>query len=121
VFTITVENTFTAQHQLTLLDGQTESLHSHDWIVRTAVSSKSLDQAGLAIDFNDLKQTVQQVLAPFDNNQLEKLTCFQDLNTSAENLAMFLFTKVESLLPRNVKLIYVEVCEAPGCWARYVP
>jgi 6-pyruvoyltetrahydropterin/6-carboxytetrahydropterin synthase len=119
MFTITVENTFAAQHQLTMHDGRTEPLHSHDWIVTTAVSATKLDKTGLTLDFNQIKEKVEKIIAPLSKAKLEELTCFQGINTSAENLAKYIFTKVEPLLPANVKLKYVEVCEAPGCRAKF--
>jgi len=119
MFTITVENTFTAQHQLTMPDGRTEPLHSHNWIVTTAVSAAKLDKTGLALDFNFLKEKLEKIIAPLRQAKLEELTCFQGINTSAEYLAKYIFTKLEPLLPANVKLKYIEVCEAPGCRAKF--
>ena len=119
LFTVTVENAFTAQHQLTIPDGQPEPLHSHDWIVRTAVSSAKLDKTGLALDFIQLKEEVEKIIAPFNKTKLHDLSCFQGINVSAENVAKYIFTSLEPLLPSNVKLKSVEVCEAPGCWAKF--
>lgn len=119
LFTVTVEKAFTARHQLIMSDGQPEPLHSHDWIVRTAVSTAKLDKTGMALDFVQLKQKVETIIAPFNEAKLQDLTCFQGVNVSAENVAKYIFTNIEPLLPANVKLKYVEVCEADGCWAKF--
>lgn len=122
MFTVTIETTFTAEHQLTLgkaAKAGKEPLHSHDWIVRVAVAAEELDPMGLAIDFNRLKVKLSRIIAPFTGVRLEELECFKKQNTSAENLARYIFERLEPLLPQGVELRYVEVMEAPGCWAKY--
>ena len=113
MFTITVETTFTARHQLTTAQGQKEPLHSHDWIVCSAVSADRLDEIGLVVDFDDLKAKIEEVTSPFNGARLE------ELNASAENVAKYIYDKIEPLLPSHVKLRYVEVAEATGCRAKY--
>ncbi len=119
MFTVTVETTFTARHQLTIAQGQKEPLHSHDWIVRVAVSADRLDEMGLVVDFDDLKAKIEGVISPLSGARLEELSCFQGVNTSAENVAKYIYDKIEQLLPSHVKPRYVEVAEAPGCRAKY--
>jgi 6-pyruvoyltetrahydropterin/6-carboxytetrahydropterin synthase len=119
MFTVTVETAFTAAHQLTFADGQKEPLHRHDWLVKVAVSTAELDQAGLAIDFNDLKAKIASITAPFDKATLEQLPVFKGKNASAENVAKHIFNGIEPLLSQQLKLRYVEVTEAPGCRAKY--
>ena len=119
LFTITVESTFSAEHQLTLAGGSGEAVHSHEWIVRAAVSAAKLDENGLVVDFSQLKEKVAKIVAPLDGTRLEDVPSFQGLNTSAENVAKYIFMKLEPALARNVKLKYVEICEEAGCWAKY--
>ncbi len=119
MFTVTVETTFSASHQLTFADGQKEPLHRHDWLVKVAVSTAELDQAGLAIDFNDLKARIASITAPFNKATLERLPVFKDNNASAENVAKYIFNRIGPLLSQGLQLRYVEVTEAPGCRAKY--
>lgn len=120
MFVITIETGFTAGHQLTFASGEREPLHSHDWLVRTAVSADKLDDSGLAIDFIELKGTIETVTAGFGGIRLEDLDCFGDAGASAEQVAQYIYDKVEPLLPSHVKLEYIEVMESPGCWAKYI-
>ena len=119
MFTITVETTFKAGHQLRLVGGGKEPLHRHDWVVRLAVSAERLDEMGLAVDFEELKAKLEDITAPFQDGQLEKLDYFKTNNASAETLAKYIFDKIELLLPAQVELEYIEVMEAPGCRAKY--
>jgi len=119
LFTITIETAFTARHQLTLADGRTEPAHSHNWLIRTAVSADKLDETGLVIDFDDLKARIEAVTAPFNGAKLEDLSCFKGANASAEAVAKYIYDKTEPLLPAYVNLEYVEVMESAGCRAKY--
>jgi len=119
LFTVTVETSFTALHQLTMADGQKEDLHTHDWLVRTAVSTVKLDQNGLAVDFNDLKAKIEQVTSGFDGADLQELACFKQANTSAEIIAKYIYDTLDPLLSAHLTLRYVEIREAPGCRAKY--
>jgi 6-pyruvoyltetrahydropterin/6-carboxytetrahydropterin synthase len=99
--------------------GQTEPLHEHNWVVRSAVAAKNLDETGLVIDFRWLEAKMKEVVSPLDGARLEELACFGDVNASAENVAKYIYDTLEPLLPGRVKLQYVEVLEAPACWAKY--
>ena len=119
MFTVTIETAFDARHQLTLADGTKELLHNHHWVVRAAVSAEHLDEAGLVVDFNYLKAKLDEVTAPLRDAQLEELECFGDMNASAENVARYIYDRIEPLLGPDVKLVYVEVAEAPLCRAKF--
>ncbi len=119
MYTVTVESTFTASHQLTMADGGKEPLHGHDWVVRVAVSADELDETGLAVDFNNLKAMIVDVTGPFAGARLEQLDCFADCNASAENVARYIYDRIEPMLANRLKLEYAEVMEAEGCWTKY--
>ena len=119
MYTVTVESTFTASHQLTMADGGKEPLHSHDWAVRVAVSADELDETGLAVDFNNLKAMIADVTGPFAGARLEQLDCFAGCNASAENVAQYIYDRIEPMLANRLKLVYAEVTEADGCRAKY--
>jgi 6-pyruvoyltetrahydropterin/6-carboxytetrahydropterin synthase len=110
---------FNAQHQLTLGDGTKEPLHHHNWGLTCAVSAYKVDKMGLAFDFNCLKAMLEESVAEFKDTKLEDTTIFKNINSSAENVAEYVYNRLEKMLDSNVKLEYVEVTEAPHCRARY--
>ncbi len=120
MFVITIETGFKASHQLTLA-GEKEDLHEHNWLVRLSVSADALDESGLAIDFLDLKAKVEAITNPFEGANLENLACFKGQNASAELVAKYIYDKLEPLLSPRVTIEYIEVMEAAGCWAKYLP
>jgi 6-pyruvoyltetrahydropterin/6-carboxytetrahydropterin synthase len=118
LYTISVTTTFNAGHQLKL-SSVTEPYHIHDWIVEAAVGGKGLDENGLLFDFNKLKKILDGIVGPFNDRALEDLECFKNTNTSAENVAKYIFIQTKQQLPANVSPLYIEVTEAVGCKARY--
>ena len=119
MFTILLETTFKASHQLTFTDGTQEPLHEHDWRVCVSVSADKLDENELVMDFEELKLMVEATLQDFRDQRLESVGHFEHRNTSAENLARILYTEIAPKLPDTVHLDYLEVTEAPNCRARY--
>ena len=119
MYTITIENTFSAEHGLVFADGTVEPSHSHNWVVRLAVSTQQLDENGLAIDFQDLNAKLKQVIAPLSGTKLEESGCFKGQNASAETVAKDIYDKIEQLLPACVSIVYTEVMEEKNCWAKY--
>jgi 6-pyruvoyltetrahydropterin/6-carboxytetrahydropterin synthase len=119
LFTVTVETTFVASHQLTMYDGEKEQLHEHEWVVRCAVCTADVDSADLAIDFIWLKKSIDDIAEKFQNNQLEDVECFKGRNASAEMVAKQIFVELSAILPAKVELAFVEVMEEVGCWAKY--
>ena len=119
MFTVSVETHFWASHQLTLSDGSKEPLHHHNWSVTADVSSEVLNNTGLVMDFRQLKAMVDKTIDEFDNMALDKIDYFQRNNSSAENVAGYIYEKLEPRLPEGVKLEAVRVVEEPGCSAKF--
>ena len=119
MFTVSTEKSFWASHQLTLANGTKEPLHHHDWQVRVYVSSEQLNSNGLVMDFGKLKEMVKQVAGELNDTVLNENKYFQRNGCSAENVAKYVYEKLESILPKEVKLDDVRVGEEPGCWAKY--
>lgn len=118
MYTLIIEADFKAQHQLRYPDWQ-EPLHEHNWHVQVAVSSDTLDENELVMDFEELKSLLESVLSRYRGKQLETLEIFEYLNVSAEKVASTLFSQLKPHLPTSVRLDFVEVTEAFGCRARY--
>jgi 6-pyruvoyltetrahydropterin/6-carboxytetrahydropterin synthase len=119
MFTIEVETHFRASHQLTLSNGSKEPSHIHDWSVTAQVSSEKLDSLGLVTDFGQLKAMVDKITVEFENSQLEKIAYFRRNNPSAENVAKYIFDRLDPELPSDVKLRSIKVVEEPGCSAKF--
>ncbi len=121
VYTLLVEMSFTAQHQLSFGGKIQEPLHEHDWKVCVAVSSEQLNEDDVVIDFEEMKCLTENVLRDFQGQRLESLGIFENRNVSAEMLARTVYDRLAPQLPGTVRLDFVEITEAPGCRAQYAP
>jgi 6-pyruvoyltetrahydropterin/6-carboxytetrahydropterin synthase len=119
LFTVSVEGQFWATHGLTLLDGSKEPVHAHNWSVAAEISSETLNSMGIVVDFRHVKQLIGEIVADFGNVPLEQLSYFQRNNPSAENIARYIYEKLEPGLPEDVTLDHVSVTEEPGCSAKF--
>ncbi len=118
LFTVSVKTHFWASHQLVLPDSSKEPVHGHNWSVTANVSGE-FNSAGLIIDFCRLKAMVDEVIAEFGSMALEEVDYFQRNSSSAENVARYIYEKLEHKLPDGVKLSHIRVGEEPGCWAKF--
>jgi 6-pyruvoyltetrahydropterin/6-carboxytetrahydropterin synthase len=116
-FEISIIRQFSAAHQLRLHDGSHEDAHQHDWRVRVTVAAPVLDSIGMVMDFRELGQRVDAVLAPWRERRLNDLPAFSAVNASAENLALHIAKSLA--LPAGIALKSVEVWETPESCAVY--
>jgi 6-pyruvoyltetrahydropterin/6-carboxytetrahydropterin synthase len=119
LFTVSVETHFWASHQLALPGGPKEPLHHHNWAVTADVSSDKLNSMGLVMDFCRLKAALDNIVAEFNDKPLGRIDYFQRNNSSAENVAKYVYEKLKTKLPGDVKLQSISIVEEPGCWAKF--
>lgn len=119
MFTVSVEISFKASHSIVLPDGCAEPQHEHDWAVVAELSSKKLNDMGVVMDFARLRAILNGAVAELDNISLGEFDYFQSRSQSAENIAMYVYEKIEPKLPDGLRLENVRVGEQIGCWAKY--
>ena len=98
MYEVTVEETFAAGHYLRNYKGKCEHPHGHNYRVRLTLAGRELDQAGLLLDFKDMKRVVKDVIEYFDHRMINDLEPFTVLNPSAENLAKYFFDQTNARL-----------------------
>ena len=118
MYSIIATTNFRAGHQLKSAQA-TEPYHIHDWLVEAAVGGQSLNDNGMLFDFNELKKILEGIVCRLDGRKLEDCDCFKGMNTSAENIARYIYNSIKPLLPERTTLLYVEVTETADCCARY--
>lgn len=122
VFEISVQAEFCAAHAL-VIAGEKEPIHGHNWRVTATLAGETLDQDGLLCDFHLVEAALAEVIAPFNNADLNRTPPFTDVNPSAENVAKHiatgLSTRLAPLLKGRAAVHSVRVTEAPGCATTY--
>jgi len=98
MYEVTVERGFSSGHFLRNYKGKCENPHGHNYKVRITLRGEKLDQAGLLLDFKDLKHVMRPVIDRIDHQMLNELEPFTEINPSAENLARFFFDETNRQL-----------------------
>lgn len=118
MYRVQVRRHFDAAHAVRNYHGKCENLHGHRYEVVVAVDRDSLDQAGMAYDFTELKRQLDALLDRFDHHNLNETPPFDVLSPSAENIARTIYEELEIRLP-GIGLTFVEAWETPDSWATY--
>jgi len=122
MYEISVERHFDAAHFLRGYKGKCEALHGHRFKVVARVSAPGLDDIGLAYDFTDLKQHLDDILSRFDHTCLNEVPPFDEINPSSENIAATIYDELRRrLAAAPLSLSGVEVWESPNTGVTYRP
>jgi len=89
VYSVHVEGWFAAAHALRHYKGGMEPLHGHNFRVRVVVTGAEVDEAGMLVDFLDVKGALDEVLKRFEHTNLNEVEPFTSLSPSAENLSRY--------------------------------
>lgn len=104
---------------MALSDGSREDPHDHDWRVIAEVASEGLDDVGVVMDFQRLKSAMDEIVAGLGDTLLNSVEYFRRNNPSAENVAKYIYDKLEPQLPDGLELEHITIVEEPGCSARF--
>ena len=119
MYRVTVSTGFSAAHRLRLPNGEYESWHGHNWSVEVSFVGAELDEAGLLIDFDEVRAALESVTGPLHRTSLNEAPLLSGLSPSTENVARMICEAVAERVCRPALLESVRVTEAPGCTAAY--
>ncbi len=119
-FTLKVLSDFAAAHSLREYPGACQRLHGHNWKIETEVSATQVNELGMVMDFKEIKRAVREVTDRLDHQYLNDLVPFNELNPTAEHIALHIFQALaERLNDGNVRVHAVTVWETDRASARY--
>jgi 6-pyruvoyltetrahydropterin/6-carboxytetrahydropterin synthase len=96
MYELMVKDSFASAHNLRDYKGKCEHLHGHNYLVEAYFKREALEKNGLAVDFNVLKAALKKVTEYLDHKYLnDDVEFFKMNNTSAENIARFIFEELE--------------------------
>ncbi len=111
MFEVSVEETFAAGHALRNYRGKCENVHGHNYRVRVIIAGEKLDQAGLLVDFSDVKRILRAIIERLDHTFLNDVPPFDELNPSAENMARYFYQEMSRELGGQASSSPVRVAE----------
>lgn len=120
MYEVTITRSFSAAHVLKDIGGKCEELHGHNFVVEVSVAAGSLNKEGLLLDFRTLKEWVDEVLEELDHKHLNDHPYFKNVNPSAENLARFIYDRInKKALLENTGVSCITVWESGNARASY--
>jgi len=120
MYELTVKGKFSAAHALRGYDGNCANVHGHNWGVEMVVRAENVTSVGLTIDFRRLKSVLHETLAELDHKNLSEIPPFDGLSPSSENIARWLFEKLEPVVgPLGGRLAEIRVAEGDDCSVSY--
>ena len=123
MFEISVEETFAAGHALRHYRGKCEKVHGHNYKVQVTIEGETLNEAGLLVDFVELKRLLHAVVDRLDHEFLNDVPPFDVLNPSAENMAKFFHDEISKGFPfeNGARVSNVKLWETDTSIATYRP
>jgi len=120
MYEVTITRSFSAAHVLNDVGGKCEELHGHNFVVEASVAAASLNKEGLLLDFRTLKGWVDEILEELDHKYLNDHPYFKDVNPSAENIAKFIYDRInEKARLENTGVSCITVWESGNARASY--
>ena len=121
MFELKVVTHFSAAHQLKMVAKKCENLHGHNWKIEIYVAGETLNDAGVLMDFGEIKKQVESIMASLDHKFLNDLDHFRNGNPSSENIAMYIAEAIKAKIENPaVRVSRVTAWESDDACATYI-
>ncbi len=108
MYNVKVRSQFSSAHNLRGYKGKCEELHGHNWRVEVTAQKEDLDDAGMVVDFKELKKVLNEAIAELDHKHLNALEFFKNNNPTSENIARYVYEKIAEKSPEmNIKEVTI--------------
>jgi 6-pyruvoyltetrahydropterin/6-carboxytetrahydropterin synthase len=119
-YRLTVRDGFAAAHRIVGSGGKCESMHGHNFTVAMTVSGSELGEAGMLMDFGELKKVLKEITGELDHIDLNDHPAFTGSSPSSENIARYVWGKADAALGgTGVRVDSVTVAESETASATY--
>ncbi len=122
IWRLTVRSEFCAGHALRCYEGKCENMHGHNFFVEATVQGEKLHKdIEFLMDFKELKLILKDILEGLDHGILNDKPPFDTINPTSENLAQFIWQKMDAALQDSPVDVYsVTVSEKSAQSATYL-
>lgn len=114
--------TFDASHHLHCYEGKCKNLHGHTYKVIFGISGHP-NEIGLVMDFSEIKELWKEEIEPYLDHRYLNET-LPKMNTSAENMVVWIYEKMQDalntkdhLIRSGVRVEFVRLFETESSYA----
>ena len=121
MFELKIIADFAAAHQLKMVAKKCENLHGHNWKIEVCVAGERLNDAGVLMDFGEIKAHLADIMASLDHKFLNELEYFKTGNPSSENIAQHIAKSLQKEIDGSaVKVTRVTAWESDSACATFI-
>lgn len=122
MFELKVITDFAAAHQLKMVAKKCENLHGHNWKIEVCVAGETLNDAGVLMDFGELKKHLSEIITNLDHKFLNELDYFpDDTQPSSENIAKYIANELQAKIDdSSVRVSSVTTWESDDACVTYI-
>ncbi len=121
MYELKVLASFAAAHKLQMVAQKCENLHGHNWKIEVYVSGENLNEAGVLVDFGEIKNHLSEIMDSLDHKYLNELDFIPDGIPSSENIARYIAEKLQSTIGSpSLRVSRVAVWESDNACATYI-
>ncbi len=103
MFELKITDHFAAAHKLHMVASKCENLHGHNWKVEACIRGNRLNDAGVLVDFGEIKQHLATIMERLDHKYLNELEYFTNCNSSSENITVYIAGSLQQLIDESVR------------------
>lgn len=123
MFELKVKTHFAAAHKLAMVGEKCENLHGHNWDVEVYVAGEQLNEAGVLVDFGEIKRSVRKIMKELDHKYLNELAPFAHVQPSSEQIAIYIANQLKPFMTEfdpPVRVSRVSAWESANACATYI-
>lgn len=120
MYEVGITSTFHASHSLKGDFGPATEVHAHDYRVDVMVRGAKLTSDGVLVDIVQLEHAVRGITDRWHDRCLDEIEELRGVNTTVEQVAEYLHSRISTALLSPELTIEVRVWERPDTWGAYV-
>jgi 6-pyruvoyltetrahydropterin/6-carboxytetrahydropterin synthase len=121
MYELKVVTRFAAAHRLTMVGTKCENMHGHNWKIEVFLTGEKLDEAGVVMDFGDIKTRLREIIGRLDHQYLNELAMFQGRQPSSERIAAYVATELQQAIQHPaVRVSRVSAWESEDACATFI-
>jgi len=122
MYELKVITRFAAAHQLAMVGAKCENLHGHNWKIEVVLTGDRLNDAGVLMDFGEIKVHLREIVGRLDHQFLNELPIFEGRQPSSEHIAAFVADQLDQAIGvPTVRVSRVCAWESDDACATYIP